>query len=211
MGITVEDALARLTSPYQDTQFIGGDAFPMEFDAELAGESNNYKLAKAIVDGFWGEISTNITDLRRETNPETMTQGSLDRYGRFIGVKRNVGESDAEYRIRLKNAVKQRRGGTSHASILEFAESLLGATPGDIKLFENEDSNDAYRMAFFRVEVAIETLENLGFTTPAEQTDIVNTLQSALKQISAAGIDVEVVTPTGDVYDTATYDSGQYG
>jgi hypothetical protein len=193
MGLKRDDLLARLTSAYTDR-----------------ADSNIAKFFQAVYNGCWVTIERGIADLQAQRYVSTMTGAVLDKWARVVKLTRKAGESDAQFRLRVIGAIRRLRGGATPDDLLAFTETLLNASPGDVKLFENKDSQGAYRDAYVRVEVPAELLARLGFATSEYATVIAN-IETILDRVAGGGVKTEVLLAGGAVWDTDAYDDGVYG
>lgn len=176
-------------------------------DAETTPHPTNLaKFFQALYDGYWAKAVADLDEIRTQMHLPTMTGDNLDRWAKVVRLQRGVDEADNEFRIRIYGATRRLFGGVSPDSIIEFAEAVLGAEPGDITIVENIDPDlGTYRAGYYTLEFSFSLLSQLGFDE-VDFPDIVATLNEVLQQVSAAGVFGEVTTLGGAIWDTDTWD-----
>lgn len=207
MGFTLSDLKERLTNPYNTDEVVEGDTFGDSFAFDFGTKGRIHLMLKTYQEGYWQRIIDNITILEREVVRDTKTGDVLDNYAEYLGLKRNAGEEDNHFRLRIKAEENIRFGGPHPDRILEFVEQLIDGEPGDVTITENEDIDGNYQHAFFRLQVDGDRLEALGFD---DLTSIASDIESLADRAAAAGVRVKVNTLTGGDYDSATYDEDTY-
>lgn len=72
---------------------------------------------------------------------DTANGGDLDRLGEIFEIGRRDAETDEDYRARIKNALRQFKGGGTTSSILTLMGDYLGTHPGSFQLDENPENS----------------------------------------------------------------------
>lgn len=185
-GYELQDLLDNLTTPY-----------------DKSDSSNNALLAQAHLDGFWTQFCDDLVDSRLQVHSKTATQYSLDRHALFYFVIRNAGETDSAFRARFAAAKLRRLASVTPDDILERVESIIGGVPGDVTIVENTDPDTGeYRGGYYYVEFDINKLLTAGYAGPSI-AGLVDAVQDALSEASAAGILGEVLPSGGALWDDA--------
>jgi hypothetical protein len=70
---------------------------------------------------------------------DTANGGDIDRLGAIFELKRERGETDADFRARIKSALLQFKGGGTRASVVNLMADFLGADPKELELTENTE------------------------------------------------------------------------
>jgi len=159
-----ERIMSRLTSPYS---------------TEL--NSNNRKLLKIVSDEC-DEIDTTISDIQDAHFVNAATAKSLEYLGGLFQTIRTTGETDAQYRARLKTMWQRLTGSGTIQDIKNIIMALLSVGGDRIEL--NEDFSTKY--ADFDVWVFLQDLDAVGVTS-AELSDL-------LDHIKGAGISLNAYT-----------------
>jgi hypothetical protein len=116
------------------------------------------------------EIDEEITALMKAHWVDTAKEAELSKLGILVGAERLPEENDAHFRVRLKNAVNEYKGGGTVSAILESVRALLGAkSDGDIQIVENP-----------RVEASAEFIVQAGDTWTLGSNSIVDEQPSSL-------------------------------
>ena len=94
------------------------------------GESSlMFSLLKALCSPFEGVVSNKIRELQKQVSLNSATGGSLDEYGKELGLEREEIESDESYRNKLIILDLIFRTGISIANIKALTFAFLGAAP----------------------------------------------------------------------------------
>jgi hypothetical protein len=107
-----------------------------EFYRSWDAESVIYKL----VDAFARSLNEQQQDIFRVARThwvETAHHADLDALGAIFDLERGHGESDADYRRRVKNGVQQFRGGGTRESVISMVAALLKVRRDQVGLEEN--------------------------------------------------------------------------
>lgn len=201
MAKTHQELVARLTSAY------AGEFLPNGID-----DSNITKFMRAFINGCWSEIDGDIADIELQAYLSTVTKGGvMDKWAETVGLRRNPGESDTAFKVRIQGAIQRLRGGTKPDDILRFVQLTLGLDPGEVTIVENDDGSGGYKAATFTAQFD-PTAGTLGVgATPQEIQDAVDAVANILSTIAAAGVEGNILTTSGAEFDVDNYDEGLYG
>lgn len=96
-----------------------------------------YKFLQAFVKRF-EESQKDVRRILRNHWIDTARGGDIDRLGALFNLQRPPGESDSDFKDKVKNAIQEYRGGGTVKAILATLKATLGATNSDaINLIEN--------------------------------------------------------------------------
>ena len=100
-----------------------------------------YKFLGAFAKRF-EESQKDIRRILRSHWIDTAHGGDIDKLGIIFNLTRTEGQSDSEFKDRVKNAIQEYRGGGTVKAVLATLKGTLGTTNGDqIKLIENPPRN----------------------------------------------------------------------
>jgi len=141
-----------------------------EFMDKTSG-SNNYKFIKSFTTEF-DNLDTNIDNLKKELQIDTMTGSYLDDFAKLFKLNRLTGESDDDFRARIKAYwTGATKGGTKN-SIISAVIAATGLSESDITITEG--------VLRFTIEIAI--------TPSTDITQLNNILNETIPDIIAAGV-----------------------
>ena len=166
---TIDDLVKRLNTPYNN---------------DLT--SNNYKLLTIPAEQK-DEIRLVGADVEESGNVEQSTGISLDRLGDLISCDRNVGESDSDYRNRIKDWLHSLIGGGTIAQLEHTVRMAIpGITDSDFEIIDGYGTSaHATGGHFAHVKVRI----GIGFDWT------INNLWDMLDRARAACITIDELGP----------------
>jgi hypothetical protein len=112
-------------------------------------DSNNYKFLKSF-DPSLMDVDTNINGLKNSVQLNTTRGSYLDDIGRLFGINRATGESNINYRSRIKAFFQANLGGGSKPNMKDALANSFGVDEEDITIILNTEDS-----AIFHLEVLI--------------------------------------------------------
>lgn len=110
----------------------------------------------------------------------------LDRLGSLLHTLRRTGESDSDYRTRLKNVIPSLIGGGTHDQLKKVIKLVIpGITDNDIVIEDDYTGGDSY-YGHFRIRIY--NFETISFNA--------GELYNELDKSRAAGVKMDYVSPT---------------
>lgn len=153
-----------------------------------------YQLIKSIIDEF-NITMNNINRIDRMLNIDTVLPDDLyDRFGALLNIKRNKGETDEQYRSRLKVSVTSLSGGTAEAIKYSIASSL--SIHGDTNAMDRVKVYDAWNYDGDRDDiikdygyiVCVIDLNQVGYSI-----DIEKAITESANNVKAAGTIIQFI------------------
>ena len=185
-------------------------AYAEEFDQD-GNETVVARFLGLFVDGYWQTVDADITLALQQAHLPGMAGGVIDRWAEVVGVSRAPGESDAAYKVRIQGAIQRLYGGTRPDQIIAFVERVMGLSPGQVELIENDDGTGLYDNATFTVRFDPTAGTLGGSLTETELNDAIDALQDVLQLIAPAGVTGIIETTSGAMWDVDEWDEGLWG
>jgi len=155
--------------------------------------SNNYKLLSIPAQEL-DQLEQEMQNVLSAHHVDTATGKSLDRIGELVMVRRNPGESDTDYRNRIKSEWPARASDSTKQAIIYALTTILGVSETKLNIVEDFANSPAH----FKLEVASDVSDK-----ESKIIEIVN-------RTKAAGVSWELFW-LGSKWDVGTWDNAVWG
>jgi hypothetical protein len=115
-----------------------------EWDSSISfGEgTNTYKLLSALFEPL-ETIDDNLDEVYHDQHIDSADGDALEQFGNLVQTQRRTGESDANYRARIKAAFRTGNIGTTFDEFAQFCASVLSTNIDNLNFAQNLAANEA--------------------------------------------------------------------